>query len=79
MPIYEYTCPGSKPEESHIFEKILPASECEKPQECPDHHVICPAIEFSSGTWVWGMNEVHWSAGTGSNPMGMNHAKRPGK
>lgn len=78
MPIYEYLCVYNKDnkEDSHIFEKIVPMSDYEKPQICPEHNIECQRIEFSvNSPWVWGYMETHWTAGLGSNPTGMNHAK----
>ena len=84
MPIYVYHCPSNEPVQSvqpkttegHDFEKILPMSECDKPQACPGHGGKCEQIAFPTCNWVWGYNEIHWSAGTSGNPRGMNHAKR---
>lgn len=76
MPLYEYVCP----EGPHTFEKIVPVEDFEKSQECPEHHKECTRVEFSqTAPFVWGVNEIHWSAGTSSNPLGMNHAKKPNK
>lgn len=75
MPIYEYQCPGG--DEPHIFEKIVPMADGDKTQVCPKHGVECPRTEVSSiSPFVWGKEEIHWSAGLGSNPTGMNHAKK---
>ena len=71
MPIYEYACPTGP----HVFEKILPMSESDKNQECPEHHTDCERTLSMPAPWVWGYNEVHWTAGMKQNPSGMNHAK----
>jgi len=77
MPIYEYECPGTDgANQPHVFEKIVPMSDFEKTQTCAEHHKECPRIPFSpNAPWVWGYEEVHWTAGTSQNPTGMNHAK----
>jgi hypothetical protein len=77
MPIYEYACPKTDEHEEHMFELIRPVSEVGKPQQCPTHNCECQAVEFSkTGDWVWGMNDIHWSAGLGSNSHGMSGAKK---
>lgn len=88
MPIYVYHCPSNDPvtgpdsfecpqtTEGHDFEKILPMSECGKTQPCPGHGGECQQVDYPTCNWVWGYNEIHWSAGTTGNPRGMNHAKR---
>ncbi len=83
MPIYVYHCPVSKPEdekqEGHDFELLLPVSECDTPQVCPGHGGMCEKIQFPGCSWVWGYNEIHWSAGTKGNMTGMAHAASPRK
>ena len=79
MAIYVYNCPKTEDHEEHDFELLLPMSECGKKQPCPGHGGECEQVPYPGNNWVWGYNEVHWSAGTSGNPMGMNHAKRPGK
>jgi hypothetical protein len=77
MPIYEYFCPETKTHKDHKFELLVPMAEQGKPQQCPIHTVECQAIEFSgSSPFVWGKEDVHWSAGLGSNQHGMNQAKK---
>jgi putative FmdB family regulatory protein len=63
MPIYEYKCE----EGAHVFEKIVPMSDGDKTQPCPEHGKECPRVEFSTPSkFVWGKEVVHWSAGLGS-------------
>lgn len=91
MPMYEYVCkedsktdgkdayPRGPHGHGHTFEKLLKMAEQGSVQTCPEHGCECQPNDFTTSTWVWGMNEVHWSAGLSQNTMGMNHAKRPGK
>ena len=86
MPIYEYICPGiqdpsvaSTGTTEHIFERIIPMSQGDALQECPIHAgVMCQRSGIpSKSSWQWGKEDVHWSAGIGSNPLGMAGAKKP--
>lgn len=61
MPIYEYEC---KENGGHKFEKLVPMSDSDKPQECPEHHKESVRIDFSNTNWNWGMEDIHWAAGT---------------
>lgn len=79
MPLYEYICPKTKKRAEHRFDLIMPVEAQGTPQLCPEHNCECQAVDFSTTSWAWGMNEIHWSAGTSGNPNGMNHAKKPGK
>lgn len=79
MPIYVYYCPKTDEHDEHNFELIMPMSECGKPQVCPGHGKECPQVEYPECNWVWGLYEIHWSAGLSSNTHGMNHAKKHGK
>lgn len=75
MPLYDYNCPGEGT--PHTFEKIVPVGDMDKLQQCPIHHVDSTRVEFSTPSpFVWGKEVIHWSAGLGSNPNGMNHAKK---
>ena len=76
MPIYEFLCTKTKKHEEHKFELILPVAEQGKPKECPTHNCEAQPVEFCKTERMWGTDEIHWSAGLGSNSHGMNHAKK---
>lgn len=62
----EAAAEDAKEKGPHVFEKIVPMSDMDKPQLCPQHGKECQRVEFSTpGTFQWGKEVVHWAAGLG--------------
>lgn len=71
MPLYNYLCP-----KNHIIEKLVSMKDREVPQLCEEHNEMCEKTEFDLPShFIWGINEVAWTAGLSSDPHGMGKYK----
>ena len=73
MPIYTYICEKGK----HTIEKIVKMDDRDTPQLCEEHNEQCTRKEFEvPGNFIWGVNEISWTAGLASDPHGMGKYKK---